>query len=142
LAKWTLKAIEQLPGELQICMVDSDVLVNLQRVEPGKAVKTLGVMLNMEGMDEAQGIYLRQKGEDWAELIRLGRITKNDAWYALDTTIMKTFEYLMTATCLSQSQWDDVMALVLEAGLNLMQFSCRFPLTMIYGPVKSQGLGV
>ncbi len=141
-AKWTLKSVEQSPGELQIRMVDSEDLVTLKRVEPGEAVKTLGVMLNMEGTDEAQAFYLRQKGEEWAELIRSGRITKNDAWYALNTTIMKTFEYPMAAICLSQSQWDHVMAPVLEAGLNAMQFSCKFPHDMVYGPVNSQGLGV
>jgi hypothetical protein len=80
LAKWTLKSTEQSPGELQIRMVDSAELVNLKQVEPDEAIKTLGVMLNMEGMDEAQMTYLRQKGEDWAELIRPVCITKNDAW--------------------------------------------------------------
>jgi hypothetical protein len=58
LAKWALKSIEQSPGELQIRMVDSDELVNLKRVEPGEVVKALGVMLNMEGTDDAQEIYL------------------------------------------------------------------------------------
>jgi hypothetical protein len=128
LAKWTLKSIDQSPGELQIRMVDSDELVNLKRVEPGKAVKTLGVMLNMEGTEDAQEIYLQQKCEDWAELILSGRITKNDACYALNTTIMKTFEYPMAATCLSHWLWDQVMALVLEAGLNPMQLVANFPM--------------
>jgi hypothetical protein len=91
-------------------MVDSEELVNLKRVEPGEAVKTLGVMLNMERTDKAQVTYLRQKGEDWAQPIRSGCITKNDARCALNTTIMKTFEYPMAATCLSRSQWDYVMS--------------------------------
>jgi hypothetical protein len=34
-------------------MVDSDELVNLKGVEPDEAVTTLGVMLNMEGTDDA-----------------------------------------------------------------------------------------
>jgi hypothetical protein len=124
-------------------MVDSEKLVNLKRVEPGEAVKTLGVMLlNMEKTDEAKVTNLQQKGEDcWAELIR-PFVKTNDVWYALNTTIMKTFEYPMAATCLSRSQWDYVMALVLEAGLNSMQFICKFPHAMVYGPVNSQGLGV
>jgi hypothetical protein len=55
---------------------------------------------------------------------------------------MKTFEYPMAATCLSRSQWDYVMAPVLEAGFNSMQFSCKFPHPTVYDPVNSQGLGV
>ena len=74
-------------------MVDSEDVVAVKRVDPGEEVRTLGYMLNMEGTDEAQAFYLRQKSEEWAELIRSGRITKDDAWYALNTTIMKTFEY-------------------------------------------------
>jgi hypothetical protein len=64
LTKWTLKSIEQSPGKLQIRMMDSEELVGLKRVEPGEAVKMLGVMLNIKGTDKAQVIYLQQKGED------------------------------------------------------------------------------
>jgi hypothetical protein len=116
--------------------------VNLKQVEPRESAKTLGFMLNMEGTDAYQSVYLRQKGEDWAELIRSGQITKNDWWYALNMTIMKTFEYPMAATCLSRIQWDHVMAPVLEAVLNSMQFSSKSPHAMVYGPINSQGLGV
>jgi hypothetical protein len=58
--KWPLKSVEQSPGDIQIRMVDSEERVNLKQVEPGKSVKTLRVMLNMEGMDEEQLVYLRQ----------------------------------------------------------------------------------
>jgi hypothetical protein len=34
---------------------------------PAEAVKTLGVMLNLEGTDQAKGSYLRGKAEEWAE---------------------------------------------------------------------------
>jgi hypothetical protein len=85
-AKWTLKSVAQSPSDIHIRMVDSEEQVNLQEVEPEEAVKTLGVMLNMEGTDNKQAVYPRKKGEDWAELIRSSRITKNDGWYALNIT--------------------------------------------------------
>jgi hypothetical protein len=53
-AKWKLKSVAQSPGDLHICMVDFEEQVNLKRVESEEAVKTLGVMLNMEGMDNEQ----------------------------------------------------------------------------------------
>jgi hypothetical protein len=46
----------------------------------------------------------RGKAEERAEHIRRGVLTKNDAWYALNTTIMKTMEYPMAAICLSWKQ--------------------------------------
>jgi hypothetical protein len=51
----------------------------------------------------------------------MGVLTKSDAWYALNTAIMKTMEYPLAAIYLSQKQWDhDAMAPILEAagGLN------------------------
>jgi hypothetical protein len=141
-AKWSLKTIEETPGDISIRKVESDDMEILRRVEPAEAVKTLGVMLNLEGTDKAEATYLRGKAEAWAENIRTGVLTKNDAWYALNTTVMKTMEYPMAAICLSKKQWDHVMAPVLEAGLNLLQFSRKFPRDMVYGPKKLQGLGV
>jgi hypothetical protein len=46
----------------------------------------------------------------------------------------------MAAIYLSQQEWDYVMAPVLEAGLNAMQFSRKFPRAIVYGPKKVQGL--
>jgi hypothetical protein len=142
-AKWKLKSVEQSPGDLHIRMVDSEEQLNLHRVESEEAVESLGVMLNMEGTDKEQAVYLQQKGEDWAELIRSGRITKDDGWYALNTTIMKTFEYSMAETCLTREQWDTMILVpVLEAGLNSLQFSSKFSHAMVYGLMESKGLGV
>ena len=75
--------------------MDSEEPEILRRIEPTEAVKTLGVMLNMEGTDKEEVEYLREKAEVWAEHIRTGVITKNDGWYALTTTVMKTMEYPM-----------------------------------------------
>jgi hypothetical protein len=69
-------------------------------------------------------------------------MTKKDGWYALNITIMKTFEYPMAATCLSRKRWDEVMVPVLEAGLNSLQSSSKFPHAMVYGSIQSQGLGI
>jgi hypothetical protein len=101
-AKWSLRSIDETPGEITIRKVNSDEMENLRRIEPTEAVKTLGVMLNLEGTDTAEASYLREKSEVWAEHIRTGVITKNDAWYALNTTVMKTMEYPMAAICLSR----------------------------------------
>jgi hypothetical protein len=48
-------------------------------------------------------------------------IKKNDSWFVLSPTIMKTLEYPIVASCLMQKQWRNVMKLVLEKGLNAMQ---------------------
>jgi hypothetical protein len=139
---WALWSIAETPAHLSIPEVESEDMTRLRRVEPAEAVKTLGVMLNLEGTDQDKVSYLRGKAEDWAKHICTGVLTKNDAWYALNTTIMKTMEYPMAAICLSLKQWDHVMAPILEAGLNAIQFSQKFPRDIVYGPRNLQGLGV
>jgi hypothetical protein len=91
--KWNLRPIAGTPGSIYIRKVNSDEQEALRRIEPGEAVKTLGVMLNMAGTDKAEGAYLRNKAEVWAEQIWMGAITKNNAWYALNTMVMKTMKY-------------------------------------------------
>lgn len=91
----------------------------------------------MAGTDKAEVAYLWNKAEVWAEQIRTRAITKNDAWYALNTTVMKTMEYQMAAIYLSKPEWDYVMVLVLEAGYNLAENS---PGQLYMGPNKFKAL--
>ena len=64
MTKWSLHSVEETPGEI---MIQMEIL---QRIELSEAVKTLGVMLNLEGMDAAEANYLREKSEEWAEHIQ------------------------------------------------------------------------
>jgi hypothetical protein len=138
-----VRTLVRVPTEMTISIreVESEDMARLSRVEPAEAVKTLGVMLSLEGTDQAGIGYLRGKAEEWAEHIYTGVLTKNDAWYALNTRIMKTMEYPIAAMRISRKQWDHVMAPILEAGLNAIQFSQKFPRDIVYGPKDLQGLG-
>jgi hypothetical protein len=56
----------------------------------------------MDGNNVEQIAQLRQKTEDFPDSMRTGYLSKNDAWYAINTTIMKTLEYPMTATTIGE----------------------------------------
>jgi hypothetical protein len=71
-AKWNLRLIANTPDSIYIRKVDSDEQEALRCIKPGKAVKTLGVMLNMAGADKAEAAYLWNKAEVWAEQIWTG----------------------------------------------------------------------
>jgi hypothetical protein len=64
----------------------------LHGIEAEEAVKSLGVMLNLEGTDKAEATYLSSNADMWAEHIQTGLSTKTDAWYALNTAILKMRE--------------------------------------------------
>lgn len=63
----------------------------------------------MDGNNKVEAKKLRQKSEEFADCIRTGFITKQEAaWYALNATIMKTFEYPMEAITFNKKQWDSL----------------------------------
>jgi hypothetical protein len=47
---------------------------------------------------------LREKAEAWRDNINSGHLNKEDAWQALETTIMKTLQYPLKALTLSQEE--------------------------------------
>jgi hypothetical protein len=92
-AKWSLTTIAETPGGWSIYLkVEWEKMEMLQWVEPAEAVRTLGVMLNLEGTDNDEFTYLWGKADEWAEYIWMGVLPKNDAWYALNTAVMKMME--------------------------------------------------
>jgi hypothetical protein len=85
----------------------------LDRHEPQVATETLGVWQAMDGNNTTEIASLRKKTEAFAECIRTGFVSKNDAWFAITTTIMKTLQYPMATTTISEEEWEYIMVPVL-----------------------------
>ena len=96
----------------------------------------------MDGNNTVQHAELRKKTEDFAECMRTGFLSKNDAWYAINTTIMKTLEYPMTATTISEENWEHIMVPLLAAGLPRAGMARTFPRDILFGPTTVQGFGI
>jgi hypothetical protein len=77
------------------------------------------VFFAMDGSNMEETQYLRQKAVDFADWVRTGFLSRQDATYALHRTIMKTLEYPMVATTMDKLQWDYIMAPILQANLFL-----------------------
>ena len=138
---WTYRKIQDMPGELSILDTNGR-RVTLDRHEPQVATETLGVWQAMDGSNKLQIAKLLKKTEDFAECMRTGFLSKNDAWYAINTTIMKTLEYPMTATTISENEWEEIMKPLLKAGLPRAGFVKTFPRDVLFGPTTFQGLGI
>ena len=96
--RWRYATKEDLPGDISINTVDDEGRAVLLRYEASVAQKTLGVFLAMDGNNIEETRYLRQKAVDFAECVRTGFLSRQDATYALHRTIMKTLEYPMVAS--------------------------------------------
>jgi hypothetical protein len=138
---WKYRSIEEMPGELSI-LDTTGQRVTLNRHEPKVATETLGVWQAMDGNNKEQIAQLKKKTEDFAECMRTGYLSRNDAWYAINTTIMKTLEYPMTATTIGEKEWEEIMVPLLDTGLPRSGMSSKFPRDVLFGPTTVQGFGV
>jgi hypothetical protein len=139
--KWHYRSIQDMPGNIHIRDTNGS-RVMLTRLEPSDARETLGIMIAMDGNCDAEILHLRAKAEEFADQLRTGFIRKNDAWYALTATIMKTLEYPMPATTISEQDWEHIFKPIRKIGLPKAGFARNLPGTVLFGPAKFQGLSV
>jgi uncharacterized protein with LGFP repeats len=130
------------PREISINNVNDTGRARLQRCKASEAQKTLGKFLAMDGNNMEETQYLRQKAVDFADCVRTGFLSRQDATYALHHTIMKTLEYPMVATTMDKLQWDYIMAPILQATLPRMGSVRNLPRDVVYTSEALCGLGV
>ncbi len=74
--------------------------------------------------------------------MRTGFLSKNDAWCAINTTVVKTLECPVTATTIGEEDWEHVMVPLLAAGLPRAGIARNFLQDVLFGPTTVQGFGV
>ena len=116
--------------------------IPLQRLEPDKAKKTLGVMMSADGNMEAQIEYLKEKAEAFAiNLKKPTPTTPNENWLAYVHTICKSMEYPMVTTSMTGEEWDSIFWTINKTTLPKCGFARNFTKDILYGPMKYQGMG-
>ena len=140
--KWRYATKIDIPGDISINNVDDSGRDTLRRFEANIAKETLGVFLAMDGNNKEETHHLRKKAVAFADCIRTGFLTREDATYALHRTIMKTLEYPIVATTMDKAQWDYIMAPLLAATLPRMGYVQSFPRDIVYSPEDLCGLGI
>ena len=114
----------------------------LKLLQPHEAKRMLGVYLAIDGSNNVQVKHMRKIAETWYDKVRTGHLTRGDAWTALTTTILKTLEYPLLASTLTQKECSYIMAPVLQGGLSKMGVCKTMPRVLVYGPIKYTGLGI
>ena len=138
---WRYRTKTDMPGDITIKGVD-EVRVALERLEPSEARETLGVFIAMDGNWRAQVVQLLELTTVFAQQLRVGSVTPNEAWYAFTVTIMKTIEYPMEATYLSEKDWLSIMKPMVGIVLQRSKFAKTFPRDVFYSSKTFQGLGI
>ena len=86
--------------------------------------------------------YLKTKVTKWCDAVRSKRLLRSEAWYCLNSTIMKTIEYPLMATTISKRDMDEIMKPILATALPISGVQQRIPKKLLYGTLRSQGLNI
>jgi hypothetical protein len=117
-------------------------VIILKRHKPSVGQETLGVIQAIDGNIKAEITHLRNKAEDFAKSMQTGFLSKNDTWYALMATILKTMEYPMATPTMNEKEWNYILAPILQVGLPRAGIDHSYPRDVLFGPKSLQGFGI
>jgi hypothetical protein len=92
-------------------------------------------------IDCLQAKKMQDMATKWADAMRSGRISRQEAWIAITSTIWKSLLYPLSATNLSKVKCEQIMAPILKYGLPAIGVCRNFPRSMVFAPIKYTGLG-
>ena len=115
---------------------------DLEQVSPSRGYETLGVFLAPDGSQNDQFEILKTKANKWADQIRSGHLPAQEAWQCISSTIIKTMEYPLPASMLSERQCDKLHTILKSAGLPHSTVCRKLPKDLVHGSPDSLGLGI
>jgi hypothetical protein len=139
---WQYTSPEDTPGIMSVPRSVNPI----ERCPVHQASEALGVQVRPDGIEENKTEYLLSCTQQWSESLCIRHIKPSEAWYCLQSSIMKTIEYLLMTTMLSRKQLHKVMHPILWDALRKCGIQWNIPCkllhgTLIYGTLQSRGFG-
>jgi len=123
---WAYARILDTPGVLLVNNIANSRKI-IKRLEASEAYETLGVFLAPDGNLDEQFKKMQSAAVKWADSLRMGSLSRNEAWVALQSTILRTLAYPLPALRLTKEQCYSIMAPILRYCLPAMGICCNFP---------------
>jgi len=138
---WRYASLQDSPGELTVKDLNNNRKV-ITRLEPNQAYETLGVFLAPDGKLDQQFEKMKKAATTWADSLRTGCISRNEAWLALQSTILRTLTYPLAALRLTPSQCEAIMSPILQYCLPAIGVCRNFPRALVYSTLDYFGLNI
>ena len=135
---WSYRTIQSAPGRIHANDITGRQ-IELRQVEPYTAEETLGIFLAPTGDTSWQKEKMRKLSLQWSLDMKQGRLTKNEAWLSLTSTLWRSLDYPLPALNLTKDQCEHIMALAIEYALNAMGFCRHFPRVLVFAPERYFG---
>ena len=116
--------------------------VAMKMKQSNEALKMLGVHLAPDGNQKEQFRYMYKKALQFGEYMRCGSVKRDESFLALKSIAMKSIEYPLPATSLSEKQLSSIMWQILQHYLPKSGINRYIPRDVLYAPLTYQGLGV
>ena len=98
------------------------IATELVQLASWEAQKMLRVWLVPDGNNKRQAEEMRKTALEWRDKVRTGAIDQQDAWKAMNMTIMKTFEYPLVALTLIEKECEVVSICYILSEIRLKLF--------------------
>lgn len=138
---WTYKTFDNADTDLEV-KDHTGRMCPLENESVEKGLETLGVFLAPDGSNTTHIEQLKKKSEKWAADIKAGHLNPNDAWIAINTTLISSMKYSLPALTLTKLECTQIMRPALTTALNSLNMSKNFPRDLVYGCPEEKGLGI
>jgi hypothetical protein len=138
-AEWAYAGIQDSPGELQVNDT-SNSRKTIMRLEPDQAYETLGVFLAPDGNLDAQFEKMLSAVKVWVVGLRTGKLSKEESWLALQSTILHTLAYPLPVLRLSKAQCEAIMEPLFRYCLPSLGICRNFPRKLVFSTLDYMGL--
>jgi hypothetical protein len=97
-------------------------------------------MMRPDGKMTDEVKLLTQKVQEWCDGVGTRRLTPEEVWYSVNSTILKTLEYPLVATTLTQTQFTGLLQSILKVILPMCRVQWKLPRALVFGSLRSRGL--
>lgn len=91
---------------------------------------------------EHQVKHMVDKATNWANIVRSSGLSRAEVWYSLKTMIMKTLEYPLLATIMTERDLDNIMSILLKVRLSKSGICRTISRKLVYSSKKYFGFGI
>jgi hypothetical protein len=138
--EWRYALIDDFPSNLYVDNISGE-RKKIRRLESHQAYKTLGVFIAPDGNSTDHFNKLLTLAMSWADAMRTGFIRREEAWLAVNSTILRSLAYSLPALRLSRQQWDCILSPILQYCLPAMGVCRYFPRKLVFASSSHFGLG-
>ena len=138
--EWIYLEKEEIDVNIWVQHEEREEKIKLKRMEFNAAFETLGVFIAPDGNLKEEKKKLMKVAKEFGESLRENKVSREEAWYATKTTILKTLEYPMEAISLEKKDWEEIYGQFLRYVLPKSGINRHFPRQVVF--MSSDYLGL